>query len=221
MRRIRDLSGLEFDRLTVIEYHHTVNGLSYWRCRCKCGNEKIIRGQCLLSGESRSCGCLARELSSTRNSTHNGRKTRLYHVWIDMKQRCTNANQPDYPNWGGRGIRVCEEWMNSFESFRDWALRSGYDPKLSIDRIDVNGNYEPSNCRWITMKEQNSNRRSNKWIEYNGERHTVTQWSEILGGNRNLVSRRLKCGWSVEKALTTPIRKHKKYEQKTAERECH
>lgn len=207
MRNIKDLSGLEFDRLTVIEYHHTVNGLSYWRCRCKCGNEKIIRGQCLLSGESKSCGCLARELSSIRNSTHKGRKTKLYHVWIDMKQRCTNTNQPDYPNWGGRGITVCDEWMNSFESFRGWALKSGYDSKLSIDRIDVNGNYEPSNCRWITVKEQNSNRRSNKRIEYNGESRTLTQWSEILGGNRNLVGERLKSGWSIEKTLTTPVKK--------------
>lgn len=209
MGRIKDITGQRFGRLYVISFDHLSEGknLAYWRCVCDCGKEAVVRGTCLRSGESKSCGCLARELSSIRNSTHHCRNTRLYHIWIDMRQRCMNPNQPDYPRWGGRGISVCEPWLESFDNFRKWAMESGYTDYLTIDRIDVNGNYCPENCRWATYEDQANNRRSSKLIEYKGEIRSETQWSRLLGGNRNLVHSRLKSGWSIEKALTTPVHK--------------
>lgn len=207
MGKIKDMTGQRFGRLYVIAFDHLdeVNGLAYWRCICDCGKEVVVRGNCLRTGESRSCGCLARELSSIRNSTHNCRNTRLYHTWIDMKQRCMNPNQPDYPRWGGRGITVCESWLKSFDNFKEWAIENGYTDTLTIDRIDNDGNYCPENCRWATLEDQANNRRNSKLIEFNGEIHSETQWSRLLGGNRNLVHARLKKGWSIEKALTTPV----------------
>lgn len=207
MGRIKDISGQRFGKLYVIAFDHSggVNGLAYWRCICDCGKEVVVRGTCLRTGESRSCGCLAKELSSIRNSTHNCRNTRLYHIWIDMKQRCMNPNQPDYPRWGGRGITVCESWLKSFDNFKEWAIENGYTDSLTIDRIDNDGNYCPENCRWATSEDQANNRHNSKLIEFNGEVHSETQWSRLLGGNRNLVHDRLKKGWSIEKALTTPV----------------
>lgn len=207
MGKIKDMTGQRFGRLYVIAFDHLdeVNGLAYWKCICDCGKEVVVRGNCLRTGESRSCGCLARELSSIRNSTHNCRNTRLYHTWIDMKQRCMNPNQPDYPRWGGRGITVCESWLKSFDNFKEWAIENGYTDTLTIDRIDNDGNYCPENCRWATLEDQANNRRNSKLIEFNGEIYSETQWSRLLGGNRNLVHNRLKKGWSIEKALTTPV----------------
>ena len=208
MSRIKDMVGQKFGRLEVVSFDHLgkTNFSAYWKCKCECGNETIVRGSCLRNGESTSCGCFARELSSERNSTHGCKNTRLYHVWVDMKQRCTNSKQPDFPTWGGRGITVCEEW-SKFEPFYEWAINNGYQDDLTIDRIDNDGNYCPENCRWATYEEQANNRRSTQLITYNGETYSTTKWSKKLGGNRNIVNQRLKRGWSIEKALTTPVKK--------------
>ena len=140
---------------------------------------------------------------------HGGRGTRLYYIWKTMRQRCNNPNCTKYRIYGQRGITICEEW-NDFAEFRKWAMSNGYAENLTIDRIDVNGNYEPSNCRWATAKEQSNNRRNTRYIEYLDERHTVSEWSQITGFDSKLIWGRLSRGWSAEKALTTPIRKTRK-----------
>lgn len=118
-------------------------------------------------------------------------KNRLYRIWADMKRRCKNSDRPNYKNYGGKGIMVCQEWENSFDSFREWALNNGYSDDLSIDRIDNNGNYEPSNCHWATAKEQANNKRNNFLISYKGETHTLAQWCEVFGLERNVVAMRI------------------------------
>lgn len=142
---------------------------------------------------------------------------RLQHIWSSMKQRCYNENAKSYKNYGGRGIKVCDEWKNDYESFEEWALKSGYEEracygKYTIERIDVNGDYCPDNCCWKTAKEQGNNRRTNRVIEYNGDIHTLMEWSEILEMNYQTLRGRINnYGWSIEKAFTTPIRQYPMY----------
>lgn len=130
------------------------------------------------------------------------RYSRLYNIWRSMKQRCTNPKTVNYHNYGGRGIKVCEEWSSHFISFYDWAMKNGYSDTLSIDRINSNGNYEPSNCRWVSCKAQNNNRRSNKFLELDGQNHTIAEWADITGIKLATIWARLNSGWSVKDALT-------------------
>lgn len=136
------------------------------------------------------------------NLRHGMRHTRLYDIWRGMKQRCYNPKTNRYKNYGGRGICVCDEWKNDFQSFYNWAISSGYSDDLTIDRINTDGNYEPGNCRWATVKQQANNRTSNNIVEFNGESHTLTQWSEITGIKMATIWARLQKGWSVSDALT-------------------
>ncbi len=127
---------------------------------------------------------------------------RLYQIWADMKRRCYTKYRENYKYYGARGIEVCDEWKNNFESFKEWALANGYKEHLTIDRIDVNGNYEAQNCRWCTVAEQNNNKRTNKVLEFEGERHTISEWSRITGIDKSTINKRVfKRGWSVEDAL--------------------
>lgn len=178
-----DLSGRTFGRWLVKEYagrnkHHQ----NLWLCLCECGTERIVRGQGKIN--SQSCGCLQRdrtaELSKIRNKTHGGSRTRLYTIWSAMKRRCLNAKVSEYRWYGGRGIRVCQEW-NSFENFKMWAVNSGYRHNLTLDRKDTNKDYTPSNCRWIPLKEQAANRRNNILVEYKNEEVTLAQLARITG----------------------------------------
>ena len=144
-----------------------------WMCTCDCGNKVVVRGKCLTGGATQSCGCMAKELLSKQSSKHHGFGTRLYSVWNSMRQKCNNGNHKSYSNYGGRGINICNEWDN-FDTFRKWAYEAGYDeaaPRgvLTLDRIDVNGNYCPENCRWVNMKEQSSNRRCTPYYKLDGE----------------------------------------------------
>jgi hypothetical protein len=142
-----------------------------------------------------------------RNTTHGKSGTTLYSIWKAMRKRCSNPNAPDFHNYGGRGIRVCEEW-NDFEVFEKWALQNGFSEGLTIERLDVNGNYEPINCEWITRAAQARNTRYNDNITFNGETHCLSEWAEILGINRTtLWSRLYNHGWNIERALTTEVKK--------------
>lgn len=129
-------------------------------------------------------------------------RERLYNIWLHMKDRCNNPNFKSYHNYGGRGISVCEEWSNSYQTFREWALENGYSDELTIDRIYVNGNYSPSNCRWLTRQEQSYNKRTNKIIAYCGKTQTLTEWADELNIKRNTLVYRLRRGWAVERALS-------------------
>lgn len=174
--RENNLIGKKFGRLSPLKRVSNRGKATCWLCKCDCGKEKIVRGGDLLSGATQSCGCLNNE----RIYKHNHSRDEMYKRWISIKQRCFNPNEPNYKNYGGRGIVMCDEWKNNFMSFYNWAYENGYRKDLTIDRIDVNGNYEPSNCRWATNSEQANNKRTNHFIEYNGEIHTVTEWSKIL-----------------------------------------
>lgn len=164
-----DMTGNRYGRLVVLERNGSVNGgQAKWLCQCDCGKQTTVRGQLLRNGHTQSCGCLASEKKAERiakrNRTHGGTYTRLYPIWHSMNQRCCEPTHKFYKDYGGRGITVCDEWRNSFEAFRDWAMANGYDETVqrgqcTLDRIDNDGNYEPSNCRWVSMKVQATNRR--------------------------------------------------------------
>ena len=211
MSHLKDLTGQKFNRWTVIERaENDKRGQAQWKCVCDCGNVSIVGGKDLRLNKSKSCGCLQKETASQVAKTHGKSKTRLYRIWNVMRQRCKNPKVPEYKRYGGRGISVCCQWENSFLDFYDWAIHHGYSDSLSIDRINVNGNYEPSNCRWATAIEQARNKRNMRLIEYNGEKKTLIEWTETLKLNYLRVKSRLQKGnWSIEEAFTTPKMKSK------------
>lgn len=205
-----NLVGQKFGRLTVVSRgENTVQGVAQWNCICECGGTAFARTASLRNGNTQSCGCLHRE-TSARNArksltTHGMRHTAEYRIWRGVKDRCLNPNIKDFPNYGGRGITLCDAWNNSFEEFfNDMGPRPS--PAHSIDRIDNNGPYSPQNCRWAVAEVQHSNTRANRHISFQGETKTLTQWARITGIAKDTLHYRLKAGWSIERALTEPIR---------------
>lgn len=207
MSKLNDLVGGKYGRLTVIERAgSTVHKKALWRCRCDCGKEVVVIGSHLLKGNTNSCGCYKSDKTSERMSSHKKSKTRLYHIWKNMRQRCENPNKPDYLYYGGKGVIVSESW-SEYSSFEKWALANGYANNLTIDRINVNGNYCPENCRWVTMTEQARNMSRNRIITYKGESHCLSEWGEMLGISAKVLGHRINTyGWSIERAFTTPVR---------------
>jgi len=172
-------------------------GNYYWMCRCDCGVEKEIMASKLTAGQ-KSCGCL--HFLKGQNKTHGLKNHPLYSVWSGMKRRCYNKNSPNYPNYGGRGITVCERWMASVKNFYDDMI-SGYIKGLHLDRIDVNGNYEPGNCRWATPIQNSNNKRLNWVVSFDGRTHTPTEWGRELGVKANTIQNRKRKGWTDFEAL--------------------
>lgn len=197
--KFKDISGQKFGRLTALHRLHNTKGKTKWLCVCDCGNLKEIYLEYLTRGDTRSCGCLHDE---GNHKTHGKRHTRIYKIWADMKKRCYNVNSKSYPNYGGRDIVVCSEWLNDFMAFYNWSVLHGYADNLTIDRINVNGNYEPNNCRWVTVKQQCRNKRNNRRYTINGVIHCLSEWCEILGLNFTTVYSRLYLqGKNIKEAL--------------------
>lgn len=189
-----DLTGKVFGRWTVDGESHKKKSMVYWHCTCDCGSKRVVFGADLKRGMSKSCGCLARELLSAKSSTHGLSEHKAYRSWIEMKSRCLNPENTGFKDYGGRGIIICPEW-DTFEGFwRD--MGDTWQEGLSIDRMDTNGNYEPSNCKWSTPKEQGNNRRTNVMVTLSdGRCMTLTQAAEEHGVDRRAVYARIRYGW--------------------------
>lgn len=202
--------GRKFGRLLVIErgpeqYAPCGQHRDMWVCKCDCGNVKTIAEDSLRYNKTKSCGCLGTENLIKRSTKHNKFGTRIYNLWGNMNYRCNNERSDHYQYYGGRGIKVCDEWQE-FEPFYDWAMSHGYSDDLTIDRIDVNGNYCPENCRWVTPKEQANNRRNTRYLTYNGETKCVKDWENETGIQSVIIKHRIDYyGWNVEMALTESV----------------
>lgn len=194
--RALQLKGQRFGRLIAIEIAGKQRKMNTWRCICDCGNETITTATRLKSGKTRSCGCLAGE-------RHGMAGTRTYRIWGLMKDRCNNPKSRVYAWYGGRGIKVCDRWNDSFSAF--FEDMGECPPNLSIDRIDPNGHYEPNNCRWATDIEQARNTRTNRILTIDGQSKTVAEWSEITGISTSTIHRRLVLGWSDDETLKTDV----------------
>jgi hypothetical protein len=203
-----NLMGMRFGHWIVIgKKRETRRGVSrvYWLCRCDCGNEKYVLGDTLKTGESKSCGCKSIYFRTEKTRTHGLSKTKEYNIWEQIKRRCYKPKEKHFKYYGGRGIIMCDRWLNSFENFlTDMGKRPTN--KHSIDRIDNNGNYEPSNCRWALRIQQANNTRANVMIEYGGETDTMCNWARRVGIDREILRNRIqRLGWSVEKTFNTPV----------------
>ena len=207
VRRL-NLNGMRFGRLTAI---HLVDR-KRWRCICDCGNHRdVLVGQ-LRSGKTKSCGCLALEVAvakgkATRRHGHcaDGKSTSEYRTWDSMRRRCGDPTDKQWEHYGGRGITVCERWRDSFDNFvADMGRRPKGPPKHTLDRIDNDGNYEPGNCRWVTHKVQQNNKRSNRPITINGETMNLMEWLKRIGMSQRCFYNRTSHGMSAEDALTVP-----------------
>lgn len=171
-----DITGKIFNDVEVLSrVENNKHNKAKFKCKCHCGNEFFCLGSSLKSGNTKSCGCLSR----ANRRTHGGTGTKLYYVWHDMIRRCYNTNHKNYKRYGYRGIKVCLDWKSDFSNFKEWSVDNGYKEGLSIDRIDNNGNYEPSNCRWVDMKVQSNNRSNTIWIYYNEEVMRLSELAEI------------------------------------------
>ena len=206
--------GVSDSRLTVLRQEESKNqensSDTYWLCECNCGNHKqiIVRGTDLRQGRVRSCGCLFDEyINDMRDNSCKSEK--LYAIWCGIKGRCYVESNSSYKNYGGRGIQVCDEWKNSYSNFKNWAINNGYNEnamrgECTIERIDVNGNYCPNNCKFVTSKEQANNRRSNRLITINGVTKNITEWADAVGLTNDCIYARLKLGWTEYNAVMTP-----------------
>lgn len=213
--KAKNLIGKKFGRLTVVARgKNTSGGKTTWVCDCDCGKrkEKAVIAYDLESGKVQSCGCLHLENNKGRNITHNQTGTRLYRIWVSMHQRCRNPKNIAYKNYGGKGISVCDEWIE-FVAFSDWALSHGYADNLTLDRIDCEDGYSPNNCRWATMKVQQNNRRNNHKISIGGVCKTIAEWSDLSGIPRATLEWRIKNNWA-EHELFLPVNLRNKHIRK-------
>jgi hypothetical protein len=202
---IANIAGNRYGRLTAMTFSHTHQSNAYWVFLCDCGVKITVSANSVKRGNTQSCGCHRKEVSAKINLTHgqarDGQQSRLYQIWAQMKRRCDLPTHEAYPDYGGRGIRVCREWSNSFEAFEDWAINSGYSDDLTIDRRNNDGNYEPGNCRWLDRKGQANNRRSSRIVSYLDMDMTLAELSNCSGIGESTLADRLDRGMSVDRAV--------------------
>lgn len=208
--KFEDITGRRFGRLTAVRRAPNDGRRTMWHCKCECGNDVVVRAENLKSGNTKSCGCIERDFPNA--TKHGMSKTRLAAVYNAMKQRCYNENSSGYYLYGGRGIKVCDEWLQDKTAFFDWAIANGYDDsspqtECSLDRVDVNAGYSPENCRWVDSYTQANNTRKNKHYYYNGENRTLAEWSRSSGIPYSaLYARVATLGWTIEDAINTPLK---------------
>lgn len=202
MSKAIDLTGMRFGRLTVVSKTRSKSGRVAWKCKCDCGNESIPLTTDLIKNRIQSCGCYHKDRTSEIFKKHGQYKTRLYRIWGNMIQRCSNPKNDNYHLYGAKGVSVCDEWKD-FASFCKWAIENGYADNLSIDRKENDKGYSPDNCRWATPQEQTDNRDCTQIISFNGKTQTLKRWSEETGIPYKNLLWRIRHGWSIEKALTT------------------
>lgn len=209
--RAKNLTNQRFCRLLALGPIRHDFTTPIWLCQCDCGNMTEVASSSLLGGKTRSCGCLSRELVSARSKTHGLSHTRIYGVWINIKQRCLNLEYPTYHDYGARGITIYPDWQESFDLFFAYVSKlPGYgEHHLSIDRIDNNRGYEPDNLRWATIKQQSLNKRTNRPITYHGKTQSTAQWASELGMTYDTLKGRIREGWSIERAFVTPTQLRK------------
>lgn len=193
-----DLTGKVFTKLTVVSRAENINGNVWWLCQCECGNTKKIKATRLLQGCTKSCSCLKKK--NDQNITHGLRKHPLYRVWRGMKYRCLSVTAKNYPDYGGRGIVICERWLNSVENFYADMI-AGYENGLQLGRIDNDGPYSPDNCRWETCLLNNRNRRNTVYVTFDGRTHTPVEWSQELQIKADTIRSRILRGRSDYEAL--------------------
>lgn len=202
-----DLSGQKFGKLTAVKSVGIRSRSILWECQCECGKTKLVTCTRLRSGTAKSCGC--ESLASHRHRTHGCTGTATYRAWTNIKKRCYNPKWPAWHRYGGRGISMCERWNNSYAAF---LADMGECPKgLGIDRTDNDGNYEPGNCEWVTQSRNCRNRNNSGFLTFNGQRKSAMDWAEEVGISSKNITRRIVWGWSVERALTEPVKKRKAY----------
>ena len=211
--KTRNITGLRFNNLVAVRFDHrderVTGGQHYWLFRCDCGNEIILRKNSVTSNNTTCCPECSRRRRAEQNTKHGGVGSRLYREWAGIIQRCTNPNDSSWERYGANGVSVCDEWRD-FTVFRDWAVANGYDDTLTIDRIDASGNYEPSNCRWASVREQANNKKKTIYIEYDGETLPLSYWAERFSIQyHTLYDRIYRYGWGVKKAFTTQVRRSK------------
>lgn len=209
MPKFIDLAGKTFNRLTVIERAENKRRRVHWKCKCSCGNIVIIDRCHLVTGNTKSCGCLKKESIVKRFTKHAMCDSLEYCIWKEMIKRCNNQNHKEYKNYGGRGIKVCEEWRNDFIKFFNYMGKKP-SPKHSIDRIDNDGDYKPGNCRWATPSEQSNNKRSNNKITLHGITMNISQWADFVGIQYDTLWARIRYGWPPAKAIFQPVHKRNK-----------
>lgn len=194
-----NITGKRFGRLVALSKYGTAkNRQTIWKCKCDCGNIKNVIYGSLISGSTKSCGCLLKENGCPPK--HGLSRTRIYNIYQGMKRRCYNKKDKDYLNYGSRGIKICDEWLdseNGLHNFYNWAINNGYKDNLSIDRINNNGDYKPKNCRWVDNKVQSNNKRNCHYITYNNNTHTIAEWSKILHINESTIHERIKLGFPI------------------------
>lgn len=211
--RLIDMTGQKIGKLTVLKYLGTKGKGALWLCKCDCGNECKKYGGQLRKMLGVSCGCDTRQKQidiahrTIAKTKHGDCFSRLYFVWLDMRARCNNPKDISYHNYGAKGVTVCNEWMHDYLNFKKWALKNGYNPdakrgECTLDRIDNSKGYGPNNCRWVNARVQSNNRKNSYRIEYNGEIHTASEWSEITGIPQGVIYARRKAGWGPEKILS-------------------